>query len=64
MPKFLFRGTYSQEGLTLVQEKGGSSRREAGRALVESVGGRLESPLAGRTTHDDLTTCSLASPRR
>lgn len=43
MPKFLFRGKYSQEGLNVVREKGGSARRADGQALVEGVGGSLES---------------------
>lgn len=43
MPKFLFRGKYSQEGLSVIREKGGSARRADGQALVESVGGSLES---------------------
>ena len=43
MPKYLFRGKYSQEGLTVIQEKGGSARRDVGKALFESFVGRLES---------------------
>ncbi len=43
MPKYLFQGKYSQDGLALVREKGGSARREAGTAMVDAVGGKVES---------------------
>jgi uncharacterized protein with GYD domain len=43
MPKFLFKGSYSQEGASVILRDGGSPREAAGRAIVESLGGSLES---------------------
>jgi uncharacterized protein with GYD domain len=45
MPKFLIRGTYSVEGMRGLQKEGGSSRREAVKAAVESAGGTMETFL-------------------
>jgi len=43
MPKYLFHGSYTQEGLKGFLKEGGSKRREATKQLIESVGGTLES---------------------
>lgn len=43
MPKYLFTGSYSTDGLKGVIAKGGSARVEAVRALADSLGGSLES---------------------
>jgi len=43
MPKFLFRGSYSQEGVAEVMKEGGSARVAVATALAESAGGKLES---------------------
>jgi uncharacterized protein with GYD domain len=43
MPKFLFKASYTSEGLKGVRSGGGSARREAVTHLAEGVGGRLES---------------------
>ena len=42
MPKYLFRGSYTGEGLKGVLKEGGSSRVEAVKQLVEGLGGKLE----------------------
>ena len=42
MGKYLFRGTFSTEGLRGVMKDGGTSRPKAVAALAESVGGRLD----------------------
>jgi uncharacterized protein with GYD domain len=42
MPKYLFRGSYSGEGLKGLLEEGGSKRRQAVEQTIKSVGGRLE----------------------
>ncbi len=42
MPKFLFQGSYTEEGLRGLLEEGGSKRREAAEQVVKSVGGTLE----------------------
>jgi uncharacterized protein with GYD domain len=42
MAKYLFHGTYSQEGLKGLLKDGGSKRRQAVEKLMESLGGSLE----------------------
>ena len=42
MPKYLLQVSYTAEGVKGVVKDGGSKRREAARALVESLGGKLE----------------------
>ena len=43
MPKYLFQGSYSQQGISGVMKEGGSAREAAARDLADSVGGTLES---------------------
>lgn len=43
MPKYLVQASYSAEGIKGVLEKGGSSRPEAIRPMVEALGGTVES---------------------
>ena len=43
MPKYLVAVSYTAEGARGVAQEGGSGRLAAARALVESVGGTLES---------------------
>ncbi len=42
MPKFLIRANYVGDGIKGLMSEGGSQRRDAARAAVESVGGTLE----------------------
>jgi uncharacterized protein with GYD domain len=42
MPKYLFRGRYSQSGAAGVMKEGGSGRTKAAAQLIESAGGTLE----------------------
>jgi len=42
MPHYMFRASYTQQGLEGVMKEGGASRIAAVKQLVESVGGRLE----------------------
>ena len=42
MPKFLYIGTYTDEGLAGLQSDGATGRRAAVEALVADAGGRLE----------------------
>lgn len=42
MPKYLFHGSYTPEGLKGVMAEGGSGRVEASRRALGSVGGTLE----------------------
>ena len=43
MPKYLFQGSYTVEGLRGLLREGGTKRREAVEQLVRNVGGTLES---------------------
>jgi uncharacterized protein with GYD domain len=43
MPKFLFKASYTTEGLKGIVSAGGSARRDAISQMAESVGGQLES---------------------
>jgi uncharacterized protein with GYD domain len=42
MPHYLFRASYTRQGLEGVMKEGGASRIAAVKQLVESVGGRFE----------------------
>jgi uncharacterized protein with GYD domain len=42
MPKYLFHGSYTPEGLRGLLAEGGSKRREAAEQALKSVGGTLE----------------------
>lgn len=42
MPKYLFVGSYTAEGVRGLLKDGGSKRRAVAQRAVESVGGRLE----------------------
>ena len=42
MPKYILQVSYTVEGAKGVAKDGGSKRREAARALVESLGGKLD----------------------
>lgn len=43
MAKYLFQGSYTEEGLKGLLKEGGSKRREATEHVIKSVGGTLES---------------------
>jgi uncharacterized protein with GYD domain len=43
MPKYLFKASYTPEGVAGIKAAGGSARRDAIAQLAESVGGSLES---------------------
>jgi len=42
MPKYLFHGSYTVEGVKGVIKDGGTGRKDAVKQLMESVGGKLE----------------------
>jgi uncharacterized protein with GYD domain len=42
MPKYLFQGSYTLDGVRGVLKDGGSKRRAAAQQALESVGGRVE----------------------
>jgi uncharacterized protein with GYD domain len=43
MPKYLYKGSYSREGIAGVMRQGGTDRLQAIKKLAESAGGSLES---------------------
>ena len=43
MPKYLLKASYNAEGVRGVMKEGGSKREAAARALVKSLGGKVES---------------------
>ena len=43
MPKYLFKGSFTLDGIRGVKAKGGSARRQALEEAARSVGGSLES---------------------
>ena len=42
MPKYLFQGSYTEQGLKGLLKEGGSRRREAVEQVAKSMGGTLE----------------------
>ena len=59
MPKYLIEASYTNEGIKGIQSAGGSSRVEAVRAALESVGGSLESFYFGFGDHDAYVVVDL-----
>jgi uncharacterized protein with GYD domain len=59
MPKFLFKASYTTEGLKGVRSAGGSARREAISHMAESAGGRLESFHFAFGDRDAFVICEL-----
>jgi uncharacterized protein with GYD domain len=59
MPKYLVQASYTNEGVKGVQSAGGSSRRDAVAAALESVGGSLESFYFGFGDYDAYVTADL-----
>jgi len=52
MPKFLFRGSYSQDGIKGLKQEGGSARKEVATAVAASVGGSVEAYYFAFGPHD------------
>jgi uncharacterized protein with GYD domain len=59
MPKFMIRGTYSQDGLKGVLTDGGSGRVDAVRKTAESLGGHLDSFYFAFGDEDTCVICDL-----
>ena len=52
MAKYLIQADYTLDGVRGLQQAGGSSRRDAVSAALESAGGKLESFYFGFGAHD------------
>ena len=59
MAKFLLKSSYTVEGLKGLSKDGGTKRAEAVRAMIESLGGRMESMYFGFDEHDTYVVCEL-----
>jgi uncharacterized protein with GYD domain len=59
MPKYMLIGSYTAEGARGLLKEGGSKRRDAARAAIESLGGSLESFYLGFGTDDYYVTADL-----
>ena len=60
MPKYLLEVSYTAEGARGLQKDGGTKRRAAAQAAVESVGGKLESMYFAFGTYD--VVCIVDAP--
>ena len=61
MPKYLIRGSYSDQGLKGLLEEGGSKRREAAEQSIKGVGGRLEVFYYAFGKHDFVIIADMPS---
>ena len=59
MAKYMLIGSYTAEGAKGVLKEGGSRRREAAKAAIESLGGSLESFYLGFGTDDYYVTADF-----
>jgi uncharacterized protein with GYD domain len=61
MPKYLFQGSYTEQGLKGVLQEGGSKRREAAEQLLKEMGGRLEAYYYAFGSDDFVIIAELPS---
>ena len=59
MAKYLIRGNYVGDGIAGLMQEGGSKRRDAAQAAVESVGGTLESMYYAFGDTDVYAICDM-----
>jgi uncharacterized protein with GYD domain len=59
MPKYVLQVSYTVEGAKGVAKDGGSKRRDAARALVESLGGKLEAFYFAFGEADVIAICDM-----
>ena len=59
MPRYPIRASYSLEGVKGVLSEGGTARREAVRAAIESVGRKLESFSFAFGKDDVIILCEM-----
>jgi len=63
MPKYLIEASYTREGVEGVRSAGGSSRRDAVKDAVSSLGGELESFYFAFGDHDAHVIVDLPDNR-
>jgi uncharacterized protein with GYD domain len=59
MPKYLIAASYNADGVKGVLKAGGSARRDVVRAMVEGLGGKLESLYFAFGSDDVFATVDL-----
>ena len=59
MPKYLLKASYNAEGVRGVMKEGGSKREAAARALVKSLGGKVESFYFCHGDADAIVICDF-----
>jgi uncharacterized protein with GYD domain len=59
MPKYLFKASYTPDGVAGLRSHGGTSRRDAVTRVVESVGGTLETFYFGFGEYDSYVIADL-----
>ena len=59
MPKYLLKASYNAEGVRGVMKDGGSKREAAARALVKSLGGKVECFYFAHGDTDALVICEF-----
>jgi uncharacterized protein with GYD domain len=59
MPKYLLKASYTAEGVRGVMKEGGSKREAAARALVKSLGGKVESFYFCHGEADAIVICDF-----
>jgi uncharacterized protein with GYD domain len=59
MPKYLLKASYNAEGVRGVMKEGGTKREAAARALVESLGGKIEAFYFAHGEADAIVICDF-----
>ncbi len=59
MPKYLLKASYTAEGVRGVMKEGGSKREAAARALVKSLGGKVECFYFAHGDADAVVICDF-----
>lgn len=59
MPKYLVRGNYVGSGVAGLLKEGGTARRDAAQAAIESVGGNLDSMYYAFGDTDVVAICDF-----
>jgi uncharacterized protein with GYD domain len=60
MAKYLLKAAYNAEGVRGVMKDGGTKRADAARALIESLGGRMETFYYTHGDSDVVVICEFA----
>ena len=59
MPNYMIKGSYNAEGAKALMAEGGTARLEQAKALIESLGGTLESMYFVWGTDDIVGFCEM-----